>query len=251
MIGEINNILAGALIYEKRLEVLSNNIANVNTTGFKEDKVFRLPIQSKSVWDNIPEKLQENISVDRISSLPIGSFTNFNQGQLKQTGNVLDIALDGEGFFAIQTPKGIQYTRKGNFALNQDGTVVTQDGFEVLGKSGGSIQISGHHVIVDHAGVIHVDGTEIDSFNIVDFPDKKILLKVGDSLYSPINQDYQGVQAENIVLHQGFTESSNVDPVKVMTEMINVMRGYESYQKVLMSMNDNSTKTVNEVGKIS
>lgn len=251
MSGEISNILTGALAYEKRLEVLSNNIANVNTTGFKEDKVFRLPSQSKSLWDNIPEKFQKNISIDMISSLPVGSFTNFNQGQLKQTGNVLDIALEGEGFFTIQTPKGIQYTRKGNFALNQDGTVVTQDGFTVLGKSGGAIQISGHQVSVDSAGVILVDGSEIDSFNIVDFPDKKILLKVGDSLYSPINDDNQGVQAENAVLHQGFIESSNVDPVKVMTEMINVMRGYESYQKVLMSMNDITSKTINEVGKIS
>ncbi len=251
MRGEINNILTGALAYEKRLEILSNNLANVNTTGFKEDKIFKLPLQSTSLWDNIPENLQINISRDMISNLPIGSFTNFNQGQLKQTGNALDIAIEGEGFFTIQTPKGIQYTRKGNFALNQDGTVVTQDGFTVLGKSGGSIQISGHQVTVDSAGVIFVDGSETDSFNIVDFPDKKILLKVGDSLYSPINNDYQGVQAENTVVHQGFIESSNVDSVKVMTEMINVMRGYESYQKVLMSMNDITAKTINEVGKIS
>ena len=180
-----SGILSGARAQEIRLEVLSNNMANVNTVGFKGDRVFRIPATSTSVPEEISGASLADNPLSDSSNPPVCTFTNFEQGHMKGTGNALDMALDGEGFFSIQTPQGIQYTRKGNFALNSNGTLVTQEGYPVLGKGGSEILISGQEVVVGAGGAIIVDGMEVDSLNIVDFANKKGLLKNGDSLYSP------------------------------------------------------------------
>jgi flagellar basal-body rod protein FlgF len=250
MSGEIAGILSGARAQELRLEVLSNNMANVNTVAFKEDRVFRIPSTPSSVSENVPGASPKEMPLDNLSSLPLGTFTNFEQGHLKGTGNALDVALDGEGFFSVQTPKGIQYTRKGNFALNSNGTLVTQEGYPVQGKGGGEIQISGQEVVVVSSGDIIVDGLKADTLNIVDFENKMGLLKNGDSLFSPMDPNDKGSPAVKTLVQQGFIEGSNVDSIKVMTDMIDVIRGYESYQKILQSMNDTNSKT-NEIGKLS
>jgi flagellar basal-body rod protein FlgG len=251
MSGEISGILSGTMAREMKLEILSNNMANINTVGFKEDRVFQIPTTPVTEWDNKAGAAQKAFSLNNLSVLPISTFTNFEQGHLKETGNALDVALDGDGFFSIQTPGGIQYTRKGNFVLNSNGALVTQEGYRVLGKGGSEIQISGQSVVVDPSGAIHVDGIEVDSFNIVDFSNKKGLQKNGNSLYSPIDPDDQGLPAEKTLVQQGFIEGSNVDSIKIMTEMIEVIRGYESYQKVLQAMNETNSKSVNELGKLS
>lgn len=251
MSGEITGILSGTLAQEMRLEVLSNNMANANTFGFKEDRVFRVPGTTSSVWDNLSGAGSKNLALNNLSSLPVGSFTNFEQGHLKETGNVLDLALDGEGFFSVQTSQGIQYTRKGNFVLNSSGTLVTQDGYPVLGNSGGEIQISGKDVVVMSNGAIKVDGVEVDTLSIVDFANKKGMLKNGESLFSPADPNEPGIPAGNVLVQQGALEASNVDSIKMMTEMIDAIRGYESYQKIIQSMNETNGKAVNEVGKLS
>ncbi len=250
MRGEIGSILSGTMSQEMRLEILSNNMANANTVGFKEDRVFRIPETPASVWNNLSADQTKDVPINNISSLPVGTFTNFEQGHLKETGNALDMALEGEGFFSVQTSQGTQYTRKGSFALNSNGTLVTQEGYPVLGKSGGQIKISGKQVVVAPSGTIIVDSVEVGALNIVEFANKTGLLKTGDSLYSQQNPKDPGAPAKKTVVQQRFIEGSNVDPVKMMTEMINVMRGYESYQKVLQSMNEVDTKT-NEVGKLA
>jgi flagellar basal-body rod protein FlgF len=245
MSGEISGIISKMKAQEMRLEVMSNNMANANTVGFKEDRLFRLPESHSSVWGNLSGVLPKDIS-----SVPVYTFTNFEQGHLKETGNALDVALGGEGFFSVQTPKGLQYTRKGDFALNSDGTLVTQEGYPVLGKGGGKIQISGEKVVVSSSGGILVDGVEVDSLQVVDFANKKRLLKMGDSLYSQQDPNDTGTPADKTLVQQGFIEGSNVDSIKIMTEMIDVIRGYESYQKTLQSMNETNSKT-NEIGKLS
>lgn len=251
MSAEISNLIASAQAREMRLDVLANNIANVNTAGFKEDRIFQIPQTSESIWNNLPAAARQKTTLDNISSLSLSTFTNFEQGPLKETGNTLDMALEGDGFFAVQTPEGIRYTRKGNFSLNQNGVLVTQDGYPVLSKKNGEIQINGQNVSVDSSGAVFVDNANVDSLNIVGFTNKNSLLKIGDSLYSAQNPNDQGAPVTTTQVHQGFIESSNVDSVKAMTEMVDVLRGYESYQKIIQSMNETTTKTVNDVGKIS
>ncbi len=251
MTGGISGILSGARAQELRLDVLSNNMANISTVGFKEDRAFQISSELSPAGENVPGVSTKDAPLNDLSSLPVGMFTNFDQGQLKETGNALDIGLEGEGFFSVQTPHGVQYTRKGNFALNSDGTLVTQEGYPVQGNGGGKIRISGKEVVVDPGGAIIVDGVKVDTLNVVDFPNKKGLLKNGDSFYSPIDPNVQGSPAGKTLVHQGAIEGSNVDSIKIMTEMIDVIRGYESYQKVLQSLNDTNSKAVNDLGKMS
>jgi len=250
MRGEFTGIVSGTLAQEMRLEVLSNNMANVNTVGFKEDRVFQIPSTS-SDSENLSMASVKDMPNNNISILPIGTYIDFNQGPLKETGNTLDVALEGDGFFCVQTPRGNEYTRKGDFVLNSSGTLVTQQGYPVLGKGGNEIQISGRQVVVDSKGGIIVDGAETDSLKIVNFPNQRGLIKNGDSFFSPIDPADQGVSMENAMVQQGYIEGSNVDSLKMMTEMIEVVRGYESYQKVLQSFNETNSKTVNELGKLS
>jgi len=252
MSGEINGVLSGALAMEMKLDVLSNNMANVNTVGFKEDRLFQLPWASEHLRDGIQQD-SSNVAVNNISNLAVGTFTDFGQGQLKNTGNTLDFSLAGDGFFSVQTPNGVQYTRNGNFALNKDSVIVTQEGYPVLGTNNNPLKVTGQPVTVDPSGAIQAAGAQVGSFNIVDFPDKQQLVKSGGSLYSPQNTNVQGtpVPASKVKIQQGFIETSNVDSVKMMTEMIEVVRGYETYQKVLQSVNDITSRTVNDVGKIS
>lgn len=250
MRGEFTNIVAGTLAQEMKLDVLSNNMANANTVGFKGDHVFQIPSTS-SDSENLSTASVKDMPMNNISMLPVGTYINFIQGSLKETGNTLDVALEGEGFFCVQTPRGNEYTRKGDFVLNSSGTLVTQQGYPVLGKGGNEIQISGRQVVVGSQGGIIVDGVEADSLKIVNFPNQRGLIKNGDSFFSPIDLADQGVAVENVMVQQGYIEGSNVDSLKMMTEMIEVIRGYESYQKVLQSFNETNSKTVNELGKLS
>lgn len=251
---------SAALVQEMRLEVLSNNLANIETVGFKEDRsVFSNYIfgdQNRSTSTE-PEMLVSEEPATLFPYLPTntivkfeGTKINFSQGSIRQTGNRLDFALHGEGFFCVETPAGNQhYTRKGNFKLNEEGLLVTQDGMRVLGKNGGDIEITGRNVTVDEKGNISVDGLQIDTIKIVNFDQPHSLIKVGDSSFIPAEAGSIETEAEGFTLSQGFIELSNVDPIKVMTEMIEVHRAFESYQKVIKSMDEVVSESINEVGE--
>jgi flagellar basal-body rod protein FlgG len=250
MSGEISSILSGALMQEARLDVLANNAANVNTIGFKEDKVFRIPDSSRPIWETPDGKPLKGMTLNTEVAIPVASYINMEQGRLIETHNALDVSIDGKGLFVVQAAGKNLYTRKGSFTLNQDGTLVTQDGFPVMGQ-GGPITINGQEVEITQDGTIIVDGQEMDKLNLVEFPDSVRMLKAGNDCFEPADPNVQPTPAQSASVLQGYVEGSNVDPIRVMTEMIDVLRGYESYQKAMLSMNDIVSKTVNEVGKIS
>ena len=240
----------GALAYQKRLEVLANNLSNINTVGFKEDKTaFRISGSPKSTEQGSKETSISGKPQNFPYYLPFWTKTDFSAGQLKSTGNPLDLALEGDGFFCVETPEGVRYTRKGVFTLNQDGVLVTQEGLPVLGRNG-RIYINGQDIIVDVEGNITVDGNPVDSLKIVDFNQPYALEKVGNTLFAPADPSVTENRSEGVKVRQGFIELSNVDAINVMTEMIDVMRGYESYQKVIQFLSETTWKTINEVGRL-
>jgi flagellar basal-body rod protein FlgG len=250
MSGAIYISAAGALNHQKKLEILANNIANVNTTGFKEDRTaFRIYDMESSETDR-----STTLSTGRPEPfLPLSSGTQsvFSQGGMRQTGNSLDMAIEGDGFFSIKTPDGIRYTRDGSFNLDKDGVLVTKDGFPVLGD-GGEIKIDDDDKVftVDDEGNISADEKQIGRFNIVDFPRPYALAKVGNTLFAINGKKTKEITAERFQIKQGYIELSNVDIVKSMTEMIEAFRGYESYQKVIKSIDDVNGKAINEIGRI-
>jgi len=250
MSGAIYVSAAGALNHQKKLEILANNIANVNTTGFKKDRTtFRIYDLKSSAADN---SATSDIG-KREPFLPLLSGTQpiFSQGGMRQTGNTLDMAIEGEGFFSIQTPDGVRYTRNGSFNLNKDGVLVTKDGFPVLGD-GGEIKIDDDDKIftVDYEGTISVDEKQIGKLNIVDFSRPYTLSKAGNTLFELKDKGSKEITAERFQINQGYLELSNVDVITSMTEMIETFRGYESYQKVIKSIDDVNGKAINEIGRI-
>jgi flagellar basal-body rod protein FlgF len=238
----------GARLQEMRLTVLSNNLANLNTVGFKEDR----PAFQISTPDGSRLETAQAGGQSPTEAPPLDKWTNFSAGLLQKTGNRLDIALEGKGFFCVKTPDGTFYTRKGNFSLSPGGTLVTQEGFPVLGK-GDEIRISPDgEVAVDATGGVHVGGVLVETLRIVEFQNPNALMKIGNSFFTPAEGAGEPVPAaEKNQLHQGFVELANVEAVKTMVELIELTRGYETYQKIIQSYNEVTGKAVNEVGGLN
>ncbi|MBW2307917.1 MAG: flagellar hook basal-body protein, partial [Deltaproteobacteria bacterium] len=165
----------GLMAQEKRLEVIANNLANANTTGFKRDVASFgtwLDIQLRGGLDGRAEAVG-GVSAD--TSDLHGTFmyrtvTDFSQGALRYTGNPLDFALQGEGFFVLQTPEGIRYTRNGSFQIGADNYLITRQGYRVMGEAG-AIQIIGEELQCDTKGRLRSAGRDIDRLKIVKSPD--------------------------------------------------------------------------------
>lgn len=227
MISGIYNMIEGALVHQLRFETLANNMANINTNGFRRDIV----------------------SFDEQLTNGIVSTPDFTPGSLRHTGNQLDVALGTQGFFKIQTPKGIRYTRDGAFTLNQDGTLVTRSGDSVLGQNG-PITINGREVSIKRDGQIIVDQNPVDQLSVVDFKQPRFLKKEGASLYVYHGEAQSIVPAEQVDVQQQYLESSNVNPTREMIQMIEAMRAFESSQKAIQIIDQINSKMVNDYGLI-
>jgi flagellar basal-body rod protein FlgG len=257
MSGEIYMAAAAALAYEKRLEVIANNLANVNTAGFKRDDVaFQAYLSSA---ENTAAAVHPPFPAAQAGAsfwVTYESRTDFSPGPLQQTGNRLDLALNGNGLFSVESPEGPVYTRRGNFALSPEGVLVTQEGWPVQG-TGGEIRLDANNggpggldVSVGEDGTVRVNGREVDRLRIEGFTDTGSLIKIGHGYFTPA----EGAEAsapDDVRVAQGFLEMSNVEAVRAMTEMIEILRGYESYQRVIRSIDEANAKSINEVGRTS
>lgn len=249
MSGSIFMATSGAEIQRIRMQILSNNLANINTSGYKEDRAaFRVPDDNLTAGPG-PEGAMGEAAPSLSTVIPMTAHTDYSRGPIQRTGNPFDLAIDGEGFFSIQTDEGMRYTRNGAFTVNQDGNLSTSVGDPVMGE-GGEIPIDGKQVAFDGSGNVIVDGSITDKLRIVKISDTAALRKMGKTLFemdetkgTEETLDYGGVQ-------QGFLEGSNVNAVKVMTELIEVQRGYESYQKMIQTMGEMASRVISGVGTI-
>lgn len=263
----VYSALSGAMAQSQRLDTIANNLANVNTTGFKRDQqLFREYLTAN---EKLPETLQAPRIPASIESFydmqggdksyvdSNGTYTDFTQGPLKHTGNKLDLAIDGAGFFEVATPQGIQLTRNGAFSIDGGGKIVTKDGFPLLAAASEGVPPEERLIRVQSAEVAISDNGEIyDGENLIgriallDVKNKDSLRKVGNSLYAL----REGINPETTIpsitsLKQGFIEGSNVDVVKEMTDMIAATRVFESTQKAIGAYDSMSEKLVNVVPK--
>ncbi len=255
MSGSIYMAATGALAYEKRLQLLANNLANANTVGFKKDRGrFRAFDLSEAISSKtLPVKSGQPQAAEYW--MAYSTYTDFSAGGMKKTGGPFDLALSGNGFFCVQTPDGVQYTRRGDFTVNADEVLVTQDGWPVLGQ-GGEIQIKltkpsdeKREFSVSEDGFVTVDGSQVDRLRIVDFTQSHALEKAGHNYYRALQPNALEELDEGLKVSQGFLELSNVDTIRMMTEMIEVLRGYESYQKMMRSVDDMNAKLISDVGR--
>ena len=256
MAGELYSIVAGSLAQASRLEVVAHNLANAATIGFKADiPVFQVTspprtpagpgiLPARSLASSPPE-----LSIEGTYVTFVGVKADMSPGELRNTGNPLDVAINGKGWFSIQTPRGIRYTRKGNFTLNNQGQLVTQDGLPVVGNQG-PITLQGGTVKIDPHGAITVDEQEVDQLKIVVPPSDDAFQKEESSLFAP-KPGVAPVEAEATGdVKQGYVELSNVNVIKGMTELMDVLRAHESYQKVLQALNEAASRVINDVGRL-
>lgn len=279
MVRGIYTGASGMIVSMNELNTVANNLANVNTDGYKRET---------SVLKAFPEMLMRRINDDGQVKFPLGSydlapivgklgtgveynenFIRYEQGSLQETGNDFDFALEGEGFITVMTEQGERYTRNGNFNVSTEGYLVDKHGNRVMGENG-FIQVGLNNFQVDKQGNVFVNtdyeatdfvdraGNEwrgmeqIDRLKLVDFPERRYLEKEGYTYYK--ESEFSG-EAYILVgeirpkVYQGFLEKSNVDPVIEMTRMIEIQRLYEANQKVIQTEDEALAKAVGQVGR--
>jgi flagellar basal-body rod protein FlgF len=249
-----NTLLVGLsrqTLLERQLDVVANNIANVNTTGYKADSsLFEEFLTSGAHEDNF-------VGADRRVSYvqDRATYRDFSQGAADQTKNPLDLAIDGSGFLVVQTPAGERYTRDGGLQLNNQGQLVTVAGNPVLGTSGPIVfQPTDHDINVAPDGTITVvtGNSMVDSvrgkLRLVSFADAQKLLKEGANLYSA-GEGAAQPDAKSVV-QQGFIEKSNVSAVSEMSRMIEVTRAYTQISTLLQQQSDLHKTAIQQLAEV-
>lgn len=248
----------GMVNEQKRLDVISNNMANADSVGFKDERVTSQAFdQVLAIKVRDGSEAYHNEAIGHLSlGAKIGEvYTDYSQGSVRQTNGTYDVALSGSGFFTLNVVDKAGnthtcYTRNGQFTLTKDGLLVDSEGNAVQGEGGDiTIDPSAKSVSISRSGQIYADGQLIDTLKITDFEDYDYLSKYGDTMYEAVSGATEKDASAEIL--QGYTEQSNVQVVKEMVDMITVTRAYEANQKIIRSYDSMLERAVNEVGKIS
>lgn len=234
MVSGKYSALAGAISREQAIANLSNNLANISTNGYKKSNVSFESVLSGATQTNSAK----GINYDRIGK----SYTDFSPGPIRPTDNPFDLAIQGEGFFKVQGPDGLLYTKRGDFAMNAQGQLTTSNGLLVLDDGNAPITIPDtdtQKVIVDDAGIMYTvdlngNQSEVAQLAIVDITDKLELTPESDTTFS-LKISALEIPSESFRVVQGSLEVSNVNMTQGMTEMIDNYRTFEVYHKVLKS----------------
>lgn len=221
-----------------QLDRVANNVANTGTSGFKADHLHYFMSENPGPKSDRTPSYKPNPAID------------FSQGAIQKTGNVTDVAINGEGFFTIMGKDGSSlYTRRGDFSVSQDGRLLTSSGDEVVGD-GGPIVIKNGNARINDKGIIEVNGVEVGRLSVVAFDNPKALLKKGDGLF--VDPGTAGMRTlDNPVVHSGHLEVSNVQAIKEMVDMVDLQRSFETYQKVIWTMTDMDKLSTSRVGKVA
>ena len=275
----------GMITEARRTDVIANNLANAATTGYKKDisvhHEFENMLIKRMYDDNISGgvplnkglldtdsgdvtkfkgfKVDQNTGVT-IGELGLGDYiaeiaVDYSQGAFESTGNTFDLAIAGEGFFAIQTPQGIRYTRNGAFFKNQDGVLQDIRGYNLLDTRGNQITIpqgtADSSITVSGDGSIYTNGEEtpLAQIQVVRFDNRLAVQKQGDNLFAPVNNAQPEPATGEIV--QGMLEKSNVEIVREMVELIHNHRLYEANSKAVTTQDTMLDNSVNQIGRLS
>jgi len=237
--------LSRQLTLRRELDIVANNIANANTTGFKtEELMVRTEPGSpaRTLGGSNPVKFVLDDGVTR----------DFTQGAMTKTGGDFDLAIEGQGFFKVQTAGGERYTRDGRFTTNPEGKLVTQAGAPVLDEGGGEITVDPllGAVTIGKDGSVSQGPIRVGKIAVVRADDLSALRKDGDNLYRNVaNITLQ--PAPDAVVHQGMLEASNVQSVVQITKLIEVQRAYESMAKMMDNAAELTRSAVERLGKVN
>ncbi len=224
------------------LDLLANNVANASTGGYKADREFYSLYVAPEAADS-----------DSPSTMPVISkpWTDLSQGVVQPTGNPLDVALNGKGFFTVQSPRGALYTRSGNFQLAADGKLVTADGYPVLGKSGTALTLDASRPIeISSDGTVTQDSTVIGQLQVVDFTSDGSLSKQGNNYFRVADPSMLPAPATGATVQQGRLEASNSGTAEAAVRLVSIMRQFEMLQKAMSLGSDMSKQAIEQVAKV-
>lgn len=228
----------------RQMEVVANNIANMNTAGFKGEKMMFVDhvVRSKGGEKFFGHKLH--------FVRDVATVRDTSEGQINETGNPLDVAINGEGFFVVQTPQGPRYTRNGRFQLDQSGQLVNYNGFAVQSQGGQPLTFGpqDRDITIARDGTVSARGAAIGRIRVVRFDNEQALDQSGNGLFNT-NQTPRDVAQPNVV--QGALEASNVQSIVELTRMIEVQRAYESAQRFLDREDDRIRTMTRELARVA
>lgn len=235
--------VSGAVAQQRSLDVVANNVANANTTGYRADRVaFREALADAGTDGPAPDALRF-VNISQIAA-------DMHGGSLQQTNGTFDLALEGDGMFSLRTPQGDRYTRAGGFMTDAEGALRTPDGAAVLGRVGDRVEPivvppDATQIEIGRDGIIRADGQEVATLAIARF-DQGDLEKEGATRFIG---NGAAQPAEDIVVHQGFLEQSNLNAVAGMNELITVSRSFEAFQKIIDTFQQLDTRTARDLPK--
>lgn len=259
MVRALYSAWTGMVNEQKRLDVVSNNMANADTTGFKKvGSTSQSFDEELAVRFNDMNREHLRTAVGTLNGgVKIGeTYLDYSQGSLKITDGTYDVALEGSGFFTISTTDKngqthTRYTRDGAFTVTRDGYLVTKDGDSVLGTDGNPIQIPGAQtaqVSIDEFGNIYANDQYVNQFALVDFEDYDTVILYGENMWETTANT--NIIAADVRVHQGYLEASNVNVVDEMVDMIAISRAYETNQKMIKTVDTVLEKASNEIGRV-
>jgi len=225
----------------RHMEVLSNNLANMNTPAFKAERLVFTEMLRQTAG-------QDHNDMGPMSFVePHGTYLDFSEGSMTPTGNPLDVAIAGDGFFAIQTADGTAYTRAGRFSLDATGTLVTSDGAPVLAAGGGPVQIQSTQISIAGDGTISGDDGVIARLQVARFDDMQRLQRGPSGTYLPGDETPIEVTSPQVI--QGMVEESNVSPILEMTRLIDVSRSYQRMTQIIESEHQRQKQAITTLAR--
>jgi flagellar basal-body rod protein FlgF len=237
--------LSRQLTLRRELDIAANNLANVDTSGFKVEELL-------VNTEDAPRARNLGIDGPGRFVLDTGVGRDFGQGVISETGNTYDFAIEGRGFFAVGGPEGERYTRDGRFSPDANGRLVTADGLPVLGEGGAEIilDMTKGPPTVSVDGIITQGSERVGRLQAVEFTALGVLSKDGDGYYRNTSNDTPSPSTDGKV-RQGMVEGSNVKPIVQITNLIEITRAYETMAKMIESSNDLNRRTVERLGRVS
>lgn len=232
---------------QRQMEVVANNLANASTAGYRAERVmFRELLSQKATMPGLKGLGARSSFVEEA-----GTLRDTRTGRLERTGNGLDVAVDGPGYFVVETPQGLRYTRQGSFRPDAQGRLTTYDGLPVLGEGGQPITLRAddREVEIDRRGAISGKDGPIGKLRLVQFENEQALRKVGDNLYAAGGQDEQPAD-QRVQVVQGSIEGSNVQGVLEMSQMIELLRRYQSAQRLMEQEHDRSRRAIDKLSRV-
>lgn len=224
---------SGAVLMQRQMDVIAQNMANANTTGYKKDSIsFRDYL--------LPQRGPEPDG--RVMSTFSSQTTDFSNGSLRQTGNPLDVAIEGDGFITLE---GNRFTRRGDLRRDKDGFLVTGSGLRVMGSSG-AIQLPEGDIRIKDDGSVEVNNTTVDTISLRSFPDHGVLIRTEAGVFTSTVPG----EPSRAKLRQGMLEASNVEVVSEMVRMISTVREFESFQKAIHIFDEAAAKVNNEMARV-